>query len=276
MIEGVILDIDGVLRRGREVIPGSVEAVNGMVAKGLSIVYLSNNSTRTREAFLDELMAMGYPSATMITSAYSTAVHLERTYGPSRCLVVGEIGLETELRRAGHTVIRAGEARGLGSISRTDWVGIDGDALGPADADIVVVVMDRTLTYTRLADAMLTIRNGATFVATNEDPSLPFEGGTAIPGAGTMVAALRRCTGVEPIVIGKPEVHSTRIALAEMGLDPSNVLVIGDRPDTDMAAGIKAGANVAMVLTGDVKDPGEVDFQVYPDLLALARDQGLM
>jgi phosphoglycolate/pyridoxal phosphate phosphatase family enzyme len=263
MIEGIILDIDGVLRRGSEPIPGSVPAVIRLIGRGVRVVYLSNNSTKTPQDFARELTGMGFPDAPAVNSASATAELLLARFGRSRCLVLGEEGLFEELRRAGHDVTPAG--RGMSSYRE----------LPPPDHPIVVVGMDRSVDYTKLADAMAGIRSGAMFVATNEDPTLPIEGGRSIPGAGTVVWALRRCTGKAPFVVGKPEVHSTRIALNKLGVDPGRVLMVGDRIDTDIEAGKRCGLNVALVLTGDTHDPGRVDFPVHKDLSGLV-DQILM
>jgi len=251
-MKGVILDIDGVLRRGSEVVPGSIEAVEGLVEKGLSICYLTNNSTRTREAMLSTLTSMGFPPALVVSSAQAAAEYIKEISGAARCLVFGEKGLFEELSIAGHDPVLAGDG---------DW-----------RADFVVAGLDRDLTYAKVRDSLWAIREGATFVATNRDPTLPMEGGRVVPGAGTTIAAIVECSGVEPVVVGKPEPYSTILALREMGLAAEDVLMVGDRPDTDIAAGKAAGCQVAMVLTGDVGEPPERDFQVYRDLLELVID----
>jgi len=272
MIRGVVLDIDGVLRRGSEPIPGSVEAVRYLIEKGLKVRYLTNNSTKTREDFMGELVALGFAELPIVTSAYACARFVLERFGMCRCLVLGEQGLEEELRRVGHTTYQSGEARGLLPIRTSRKEDLDGVELSPIDVDVVVAGMDRRLTYTRLADCLLALRSGASFVATNEDPTLPWEGGLAIPGAGTMIAALKACSGVDPMVVGKPEVHSTMIAIREMALSPQEVLMVGDRPDMDILAGQRCSAQVALVLTGEVKDPGEVGYPVFSDLSSLVKE----
>ncbi|MGA1793380.1 MAG: HAD-IIA family hydrolase [Thermoplasmatota archaeon] len=251
-MRGVILDIDGVLRRGREVVPGSVEAVEAMMGKGLAICYLTNNSTRSRETMLSTLTSMGFPEALLVSSAQAAAEYIGEIAGPSRCLVVGEIGLFQELSLAEHRVVEAGKG---------DW-----------RADFVVAGLDRDLTYAKVRDSLWAIRDGARFVATNRDPTLPQEGGRVVPGAGTTIAAIVECSGVEPVVVGKPEPYSTLLALREMGLPAKDVLMVGDRPDTDIAAGKAAGCQVALVLTGDVGEPETHDYPVYQDLLSLSLD----
>ena len=181
-------------------------------------------------------------------------------------------GLIKELERYGHEAVPAGEARGCSPVARAPWLPESGDELDDIEVDFVVAGLDRTLTYTKLADALRSIRNGASLIATNDDPTLPWEGGKVLPGAGTVIAALERCSGVRAKVLGKPKPYTTFIAAREMGLEPKDILMIGDRLDTDIAAGRAAGCSVAMVLSGDMKDPGEEDLPTYPNLRELVND----
>ncbi len=271
-IKGVILDIDGVLTRGQEPVPGSPEAAGDLHNLGVTISYLTNNSTRTRGHVRLFLKDMGFPDAPVVTSAYGAAVYIKETMGEARCLVVGEKGLIKELERYGHEAVPAGEARGCSPVARAPWLPESGDELDDIEVDFVVAGLDRTLTYTKLADALRSIRNGASLIATNDDPTLPWEGGKVLPGAGTVIAALERCSGVRAKVLGKPKPYTTFIAAREMGLEPKDILMIGDRLDTDIAAGRAAGCSVAMVLSGDMKDPGEEDLPTYPNLRELVND----
>lgn len=252
-MKGIILDIDGVLVRGNELVEGSLEAVRKLESAGIVICYLTNNSTRRKDMLLDGLVGSGFPPGHVVTSALAASRWVIERNGPSRCLVVGERGLSEELIGDGHEVVEAGT---------------DG---GPFD--FLVAGLDRYFDYAKLEDALNAVRNGAVFVATNRDPTLPTEGGGVLPGAGTMISAIETCTGVKPVVVGKPESFSTMLALKEMGLEPAEVLMVGDRPDTDMEAGLRAGCRCAMVLTGDVKDLKDDRFQVYPDLLTLVRKE---
>ena len=262
-MKGVILDIDGVLRRGGEPIPGAVKSLDRIGEMGLRICYLTNNSTATRSSQLASLVSLGFPDAPLVNSAYAASIYILDEHGASRCLVVGEAGLHEELRAAGHDTIPAAT------------IGRPGRDLDPTDdifetsCDLVVAGLDRDLTYSRIAHAQKALRSGALFIATNEDPTLPCEGGYVIPGAGTIVSALERCSGIKPIVVGKPQPFSTVLALREMGLEPPDVLMIGDRPDTDIEAGKAAGTLVAMVTTGDVKEVEDPDFPVFSDLCTL-------
>ncbi len=275
-MKGVILDLDGVLRRGSEVIPGSIEAVRSFQEIGLKICYLTNNSTRSRSVLMRTLMDMGYPESILVSSAHAASIYIKRNFGPSTCLSVGEEGLSEELELQGHTVHLAGEGRGAGPQYVPGWSSVERNEMTDLDVDHVVAGLDRYLTYSRINDAQWCIRNGANFIATNTDPTLPFENGKVLPGAGTTISAIRKCTSVEPVVVGKPERFSTDLALEQMALGPGDVLMIGDRPDTDIEAGLRAGCHVAMVLTGDVNAPKGATYPIYPDLITLSRDRKLL
>ncbi|MBN1538512.1 MAG: HAD-IIA family hydrolase [Candidatus Thermoplasmatota archaeon] len=251
-MKGIILDIDGVLVRGKEIIKGSPEAVRSFLGRGMTVTYLTNNSTMTNEQTLMKLRSMGFPTAFVIGSAFAAATYIKEEFGPARCLVVGEMGLLQELVLAGHEAIMAGD--------------------GNRSFDFVVAGLDRTLTYSKIDDALHAIRGGARFIATNRDPTLPVEKGEVQPGAGAVVAAISTCSGVDPIVVGKPDPYSTELALKRMGLQAEEVLVVGDRIDTDIAAGRAAGCHVALVRTGDMVDLSGSSLPVYRDLLELSEE----
>ncbi|RYG39605.1 HAD family hydrolase [bacterium] len=146
--------------------------------------------------------------------------------GLKSAFVVGEIGLKATLAEAGIAVVEEGSA------------------------EAVVVGLARNFSYDVLTDAMLRIRAGAAFVATNPDKTYPIEGGGLIPGAGSIVAAVRACSGVEPFIVGKPNPFLVQAAIVELGLQPESVLVVGDRLDTDIEAGKAAGCPTWLVLSG--------------------------
>lgn len=269
MMKGVILDLDGVLKRGGDPISGSVDAVDDLRAKGIKICYLTNNSTRTRIEVLRSLKNMGYPDSPVITSAYGASKYILEKFGTSRCLVLGERGLVSELEHMDHETAPAGEGRGIKSIEQAPWFWTSGEDLADLVVDVVVAGLDRTMTYTKIADALWALRNGADLIATNDDPTLPWEDGKVLPGAGTMIRSIEECSGKKATIVGKPNPYTTHLAAMEMELETNDILMIGDRPDTDIAAGRNAGCQVAMVLTGDVKDPKDKDLRTFKDLRTL-------
>jgi 4-nitrophenyl phosphatase len=159
--------------------------------------------------------------------------------------------------------------------ARVFCVGMDGlrEALTEAglelvedDADYVVAGMDFRICYERLAQATLQIRAGAEFVATNPDRTFPSERGI-VPGAGSLLAFLTAATGVEPVVIGKPETAMIDLALARMGAEPKATAMLGDRLETDILAGKRAGLTTLLVLSGVTDEALLAGSEIQPDLV---------
>ncbi|HSL66919.1 MAG TPA: HAD-IIA family hydrolase, partial [Actinomycetota bacterium] len=225
--DALLFDLDGVLYRGDEPVPGAPETMAALRAAGANIVFLTNNSSRTPEQVSAKLGAMGMHSAPaeVVTSATATADLLAARDGGT-AFVMGGDGVVGALRDAGLQVV-------------------DGE---PEAVDLVVVGIDDDLTYARLRTACILVHRGASFVATNADPTFPATGGELWPGAGALVAAITTATGVQAEVVGKPHAPLFHAALRRAG--GLNPLVIGDRLDTDIASGRQAGCNVHLVLSG--------------------------
>jgi 4-nitrophenyl phosphatase len=236
----VVFDLDGVLYRGADPVPGAADALARLRARGARVFFLTNNSTQTRADFVAKLTGMGMPCAEdeVMTSAYATAVYLTRVQNAAgkSALVIGGDGLRTELTRAGLTVLHP-----------DDWDPEDANA--PA-VDYVVVGLDRGFTYQRLHRAQQAVLRGAAFVATNRDGQFPVEGGRVTPGAGSVVAAIAAAADKEPLTIGKPETGGLEAILAASGAAPADALMVGDRLDTDIWCGNRLGVPSALVLTG--------------------------
>lgn len=237
----VIYDLDGTLFRGNEPVEGAAESVQRARDAGCEIRFLTNNATQTRATYLEKLERMGFhPSLSEIeSSATGTGWYLRRN-GFSRVGVLGEPGLIQTIREYG-----------------VDAQSCDAELAMPVDA--VVVGLHRTVTYDGINHAMQLIRAGASFIATNRDATYPLEGGKVIPGAGTVVAAVATAAEQEPqVVIGKPNPFLVQIILEASGALPEEALVIGDRMDTDIAAGTAAGCRTLLVLTGVCPAPPAV------------------
>ncbi|MCD4766646.1 MAG: HAD-IIA family hydrolase [Methanosarcinales archaeon] len=221
-----ILDLDGVVYRGRTVIPGACKSIERLRSSSCLVVFLTNNATRTREAISRQLVEMGIACSAgdVISSAYAASVYIKEKYGSSTIYPVGEQGLVEELERAGHTI-------------------------NEHDADYVVAGLDREFTYEKLTRALDLLMNGAGFIATNNDAMLPTEQGF-LPGAGSMVAAIQAASGVVPEVIGKPNKPIMDVLLMEYGLGSEECVMVGDRLETDILAGIRCGMRTVLVLTG--------------------------
>ncbi len=242
----LLVDLDGVVYRGTDPVPGIAALLAQRVAAGDDVVYVTNNSMHYRADYVTRLAAMGAPvTADCVVSApRATALYLvEREPGVRRVLTVGASGLDRELRDVGLAVIQAFHV-----ADRMAKEGIDGwTAAGGPDA--VVAGLDPQLTYMRVAAAADCIRAGALFIATNRDPVYPTERGLR-PGAGSVVAAIETASGVRPVVIGKPEPLLMAEAARVAGADPRDALVIGDGLLTDIAAARAVGARSVLMLTG--------------------------
>lgn len=226
-----VLDLDGVVWTGDEPIPGAPETVRSLREAGKRLAFVTNNSSQLPETYAKKLASMGAggDESEIVTSADATARLLaERVPGlrGRTAFVIGGPGLIEKMRSSGLYLLDDDEG---------------------AEASLVVVGFDSTLTYDKLRAATLAIRAGATFVASNDDPTYPTPQGQ-VPGAGSIVAAIRTATGTEPLVAGKPHPQIMELARDVVGGGPA--LVIGDRVTTDVLAARAVGWPAALVLTG--------------------------
>jgi HAD superfamily hydrolase (TIGR01450 family) len=236
----VVFDLDGVIYLIDRPIPGAVEAVSRLHAEGIGIAYATNNASRRSSEVADLLTGMGVPASPeeVLTSAAASAELLrDRLPAGSPVLVVGADALRAEI-----------SAVGLRPVASAD------------EAPVAVVQgYGPQVGWTELAEASLTVRAGALWVATNTDRTLP-SGRGPLPGNGALVAVLRTALGREPdVVVGKPEPALFRTAARRAG--QGRALVVGDRLDTDIEGARRAGLDSLLVLTG-VSD--------VPELLAAA------
>lgn len=252
-LRALLFDMDGVLYRGRRALPGARALLETLQRDGTPFALVTNNSTRSPRQYVRHLAAMGMhvPAERIVTSSVGTVAYLRTIARPgSRVLVVGERALRAAVVRAGFT-------------------------LSSDRASVVIVGLDRRVTYKKLAQALAALNRGAAFIATNPDPMLPTERGL-LPGAGSIVAALRYASGREPVVIGKPDPRLLREAMKRAGSRPEQTAMVGDQRSTDIAAGRAAGTFNILVLTGvDAnrragRDDARPDL-IVPDLQALRR-----
>ena len=248
----LLVDLDGVLYRGAEPVPGVGAVLATRAARGDDVVYVTNNSMWYRAEYVERIRRMGAPATAdrIVSSPRATALYL-RDHEPAiqHVLTVGASGMDRELEDAGFRVTRAGDVgerlRG-GGVEGTD--GANGwEAAGRPDA--VVVGLDPKIDYLRLTVATDCVRAGARFIATNRDPVYPTERALR-PGAGSIVAAVEAASGVTPISIGKPERYLLEEAARTVGREAEEAIMIGDGLDTDIAAAIAVGARSILMLTG--------------------------
>jgi glycerol 3-phosphatase-2 len=234
---GILLDIDGVVLHLDEPIPGAAETVTALRERGIGIGFLSNNASRTPEAITEVMHAAGMEASSneVITSAVVAAELLEPG---TRCLVIGTEGLVNPLRTRGCVLVRA-----------------------PEDAQAVVVGWNRELVWDDLRRATLALTRGARFVATNGDVTYPAREGMW-PGNGAVLAALTAATGRQPEIAGKPEPAMFRAAAAQLPSGP--LLMVGDRPETDLVGAAALGWDTALVLTGVTSRDAVADVRPRP------------
>jgi HAD superfamily hydrolase (TIGR01450 family) len=242
----LLVDLDGVVYRASEAVPGVGPVLAARAALGDDVVYVTNNAMHYRADYLPRLAGHGAPIGPdrVVTSASASATWIsEHMPAVRRVLSVGAGGLDRELREAGFELVTAAHA-----ATRMSQEGLDGwDAAGHPDA--VVVGLDPQLTYLRIAAAADCIRAGAVFVATNRDPMYPMERGFR-PGAGAIVAAIEVAAGTAPAVtIGKPGPNLLEAAAHLVGADVHRAVMIGDAL-SDVAAGRAVGARTVLMLTG--------------------------
>jgi len=227
----VMFDLDGVIWRGQRPFPEAGPAVQWLGEQGISSYFLTNNSTRTRADYVGLLARAGITCTEdrIMTSAYATALYMaERGWKDKQALVIGENGLEEELKRAGMRVARPPEWR---------------------DAQAVVVGLTRSFDYEALFCAQQAILSGATFIASNRDGTYPTEEGL-LPGAGSIVAAVAAATHTEPTVVGKPQPYMVEKVLASANCSAEHAALVGDRLDTDIELARRLGIFAILVLTG--------------------------
>jgi HAD superfamily hydrolase (TIGR01450 family) len=252
---GIVLDLDGVVYLGEEVVPAAPAALERVRGLGVRLAFVTNNSFRPPELVAEKLGRLGVKAAAeeVRTSAQAT-VHLlggEDGLRGTRILVVGGPGLRQALEDAGARLL---------------------DLAGWRQAEVVAVGFDPDLTYDRVKAAALAIRAGARFVGSNPDTTLPMPEGFW-PGAGATLAMLRAATGVRPEVAGKPERALFETAAAAIG--PGPYLMVGDRADTDLDGAHRLGWATALVLSGVVTAADLPDLPIAPDHL-LADVGGLL
>ncbi|MDD2485423.1 MAG: HAD-IIA family hydrolase [bacterium] len=242
-----IFDLDGVVYRGSEPVNGAVETIGSLQEDGNKVYFLTNNATMNRQSFVNKLGRIGIHTTAdcVMTSAYATALYLARSHPGSRVMVIGEEGLRHELSGVGMKISYA-----------------------PDKTDFVVAGLDKSFTYKKLTQAHRAINRGAVFIATNRDNTYPVEGET-IPGGGAVVTAIEASTGKTPIVIGKPESFALTLIMEITGITPAETITIGDRVDTDIIGGNRAGVQTVLVLSGvtTADEAALLDGENRPDII---------
>lgn len=251
-IAGVISDMDGVLYRGSVTLPGMQDLFAFLRERDIPFVLATNNSSRHAEEYVERLAKMGVPDVRqdqIVSSGSATAEYLQTHYpAGTRVHVIGRDGLRRMLREAGLVL---------------------------ADEDVAVVVagIDSEFTYAKARHATLLIRAGADFIGTNPDVTFPAPDGL-VPGAGSIIKMIEVACGKTPIMIGKPEHAMFDVAVQRLGVPHGQILMLGDRLNTDILGAHHADLQSALLLTGvnTAEEAAQSEIQptyIFDDLPAL-------
>jgi NagD protein len=240
---GFLIDMDGVVYRGSELIPGAERFIRELLELELPFFFLTNNSQRTRRDVVTKLHRLGIDvsESHIFTCAMATARFLATQKPGGTAYVIGEGGLLHALHENGYSIV-------------------------DHDPDYVVVGEGRTVTYEMVETAIRMVINGAKLIATNLDPNCPTQAGLR-PGCGAIVAMLETATGRRAFSVGKPSAVMMRAARKELGLDASRTTMIGDTMETDILGAVQLGYRAILVLSGGTSRADLAAFAYRPDLV---------
>jgi arabinose operon protein AraL len=229
-IEGFLIDLDGTIMNGKELILGAEKAISFLQNQNKRLVFLSNRGNISRKTCFERLLAYGIKveEENIILASTVTAKFLKKYYPFSKVWTLGNKGLEEELLTHGVIIASA-----------------------PEEADFLVITLHDDITYPDLNMAFKAVRHGARIIATNADKTYPLESGSAIDVAG-MIGAIESATGKKTeVVIGKPSCFMIEAALEQLQLKAEQCMVIGDSLESDIAMGKLHGMKTSLVLTGN-------------------------
>jgi len=226
---GFLIDMDGVIYRGNQLIPGADRFIHELKTAGVPFLFLTNNSQRTRRDVVTKLQRLGITVGEehVFTCAMATARYLAHQKPKGTAFVIGEGGLLTALHSNGYAIV-------------------------DKDPDYVVIGEGRTLNFEMAEAALSMILAGAKLIATNLDPNCPTQSGTR-PGCGAIVAMLEAAAGVKAFSVGKPSPVMLRAARKELNLTTDQTIVIGDTMETDILGGTQLGFKTVLVLSGGTR-----------------------
>jgi NagD protein len=240
---GYLIDMDGVIYRGHELIPGANRFIQNLRENNVPFLFLTNNSQRTRLDVATRLQRLGIEveEEHVFTCATATARFLANQKPSGTAFVIGEGGLLNALHDAGYAIV-------------------------DRDPDYVVVGEGRTFNFELMEAAMNMLLKGAKLVATNLDPNCPTQTGTR-PGCGAIVAMLEAASGIKAFSVGKPSPVMVRGARKELGLDAERTVIIGDTMETDILGGVQLGYHTVLVLSGSTRAEDLGRYAYRPDLV---------
>ncbi len=227
-----LIDLDGVIYRGEQRLPGARELVEWLDTTGRPVLYLSNNSLQTPDEVAAKLarLDMPHPEGRVLTAGYAAVRLAAERFPGGRIFVLAMPSIERMAAEAGLLPV---------------W----SEAMEGPTPDAILVGLDRSLTYDRLRRGLRAILGGAAFIAVNRDHRLPMEDGVD-PGTGSIATALEYASGIRAEIVGKPAPGIVNQAMHLLGVSPQETLMVGDGLELDVVAGHAAGVATALVLTG--------------------------
>lgn len=251
-IELVCLDLDGVIYRGDVLIDGARFFIQKLIERGVEYLFVTNSTLFSREFYARKLRKLGIPATKdrVITAAYATYKYVEMREGTSAfsAFLLAERGLRRELSRLNCRFLKPTSSE---------------------RADYVIVALDRRITYGKLCKATWDIMDGAVFIGVNNDALWPVENGF-MPGVGVFVSALETATGRKAYIVGKPNTFMLELAREKVKVPPSRILMVGDKLDSDILMGNRAGVHTALVLTGvtSLSEVEQAEGELKPEIVA--------
>lgn len=242
--KGFLIDMDGVVYKGSEPIPGAVAFINGLREKGFPFLFLTNNSQRTNRDVCYKLRKMGFNvgDEDIFTCAMATARYLASRKDQGTAYVIGEGGLLTELHNIGYSIV-------------------------DDHPDFVIIGEGRTIMLESVDKAINMIMNGAKLIATNLDPNCPVGNGKYRAGCGAFVAMLELATGKQAFSVGKPSPVMMRMARKILGLSTAETIMIGDTMGTDILGAGSMGFTTVLTLSGVTKEEDLDHYGYTPDFI---------
>ena len=248
-IKALILDMDGVIWRADTPIGDLPAIFHRIRERGLRFVFATNNSTKTSEQYVEKLKEFGVEAEPwqVVTSSQGVAHALAQKFPPgTKVFMIGEGGIEMALEEKGFEILSVDDA---------------------PQAEVLVMGIDRGITFQKASEATLLVRRGIPFYGTNPDKTFPTPRGE-IPGAGAWISVITTATDVQPIIVGKPFPFLMELSLEKLGTKKEETLVIGDRLETDVAAGRAVGCPTALVLSGVSTREQAENWQPKIDIIA--------
>ena len=239
-----LLDMDGTIYLDDDLFDGSLDFINKLIEKGINYIFLTNNSSKSQQDYVDKIHRLGLPGTldNVFTSGNAMGLYLNELYPNKKVYLVGTKSLRKELDKYNINFVEE-------------------------NPDVVVFGFDRELNYEKLEKACDFIDHGATFLATNCDLVCPIKDGRYIPDCGSMCRMITNATKVEPTYIGKPKPDMINILQKKYGLEKDEIIVVGDRVYTDITAGYNANVGTICVLSGESTMDTINESTVKPDLI---------